>query len=67
MGCGKQMEAMSFRKALRLGRRQIRVWLQGDKKPSRVWSSYHLARGVEAPVQRMPKVGHFSIPKAERW
>jgi hypothetical protein len=66
MGCGKQMETMSFRPALRLGRRKIRVFLQGSNKASRVWSNYHLSRGIPAPVQRMPEVGHFSEAKGDR-
>jgi hypothetical protein len=67
MGCGKQMEAIGFKAALRLGRRKIRVFLENDKKPSMVWSNYHLSRGIPAPVQRTPKVGHFSQPKVDRW
>jgi hypothetical protein len=66
MGCGKQMETMSFRPALRLGRRKIRVFLEGSKNPSRVWSNYTLSRGLVAPVQRLPKVGHFSTLKGDR-
>jgi hypothetical protein len=66
MGCGKQMEALSFRKALRLGRRAIKVYLENDKLPTRVWSNYSLSKGIPVPVQRMPKVGHWSVPKGER-
>lgn len=66
MGCGKKMEDQGFRKALRLGRRKIRVFLQHDKRASHVWSNYSLSRGIQAPVQKLPKVGHFSEPKATR-
>jgi hypothetical protein len=62
----KRLENMSFRPALRLGRRKIRVFLEGGKHPSRVWSNYSLARGIPAPVQKMPKVGHFSEAKGDR-
>ena len=62
----KQLEFQSFRPALRLGRRHIKVMLQNDKTPTHVWSNYDLSRGMPRPVQRLPKVGHFSTPKAER-
>jgi len=62
----KQLEFTSFRRALRLGRRKIGVYLGGGKKPTMVWSNYALSRGLPAPVQKMPKVGHFSTPKGER-
>lgn len=62
----KQLKTQGFRRALRLGRRHIKVRLQGDKTPSHIWSNYSLSRGMIRPVQRMPKVGHFSTPKAER-
>jgi hypothetical protein len=67
MGCGKRMEQQDFRPALRLGRRPQYLYLHGDKlTPTRVFSNYSLARGIEAPVQRSPKVGHDSRPKGER-
>ncbi len=66
MGSGKQLEIMGLRAALRLGRRQIRVFLENDKRPTRVWSNYRLSRDLPAPVQRMPKVGHDSAPKGEQ-
>ena len=66
MGSGKQLETMGFRKALRLGRRKIRVFLENDKRPTRIWSNYRMARDLTAPVQKMPKVGHDSIPKGEQ-
>ena len=62
----KKLETQSFRPALRLGRREIRVYLQNDKTPTGVWSNYSLSRDIPAPVQRMPRVGHFSVPKGER-
>jgi hypothetical protein len=66
MGCAKKIEAQGFRPAVRLGRRHIRVYCQNDKMRTGVWSSYHMAKGILAPVQKMPKVGHFSVPKGER-
>ena len=66
MGCGKRMETMGFRPALRLARRKVKVWLENDKKPSRVWSNYDKSRGIERPIQRLPKVGHFSVPRGEQ-
>ena len=66
MGCGKQMETISFRSALRLGRRKIPVYLENDKKPTEVWSNYSNSRGIVTPVQRLPKVGHFSTPKGDQ-
>jgi hypothetical protein len=42
------------------------VYLEGDKKPSRVWSNYTNSRGLVVPVQKMPKVGHFSTLKGDR-
>jgi hypothetical protein len=62
----KKLEERSFRKALRLGRRRIKVYLENDRKPTRVWSNYTLSRGVPMPAQKLPKVGHFSDPKKER-
>lgn len=62
----KQLETMMFRPALRLGRREIKVNLHGDRLPTRIWSNYSLSRDMDRPVQRMPKVGHFSVPKGER-
>ncbi len=62
----KQLETQGFRRAIRLGRRHIKVMLHGDRMPSHVWSNYDMARNMERPVQRMPKVGHFSTPRAER-
>ncbi len=66
MGCALKMEELSFRKALRLGRRKIRVFLEGSKHPSRVWSNYSLSRDMPCPVQKIPKVGHFSESKMDR-
>ena len=66
MGSGKRLETMGFRKALRLGRRKIRVFLENDKKPTRVWSNYSMSRDLPAPTQKMPKVGHDSAPKGEQ-
>ena len=66
MGCGKQLETIGFRPALRLGRRRIPVYLENDKKPTEVWSNYKESRGIPAPVQRLPKVGHFSTPKKDQ-
>jgi hypothetical protein len=66
MGCGKQLEALSFRKALRLGRHKIKVYLHGSKKAEYVWSNYHMSREIPVPSQKMPKVGHHSVPKGER-
>ena len=60
------MEYLMFRKALRLGRRTIKVYLSGSKKPERIWSNYSLSRGLTHPIQRMPRVGHFSVPRKER-
>ena len=62
----RQLENISFRPALRLGRRQIPVYLQGDKHPTLAWSNYNLARDIEHPVQKMPKVGHCSLRKSLR-
>jgi hypothetical protein len=62
----KKLENQSFRKALRLGRRPIKVYLEGSKHPTRVWSNYALSRGVPRPSQRLPKVGHNSVPKGEQ-
>lgn len=61
-----KMEKLWYKKVLRLSSRKIKVWLHGDKTPSRVWSNYSLARGIRAPIQRMPKVGHWSVPKGEQ-
>ena len=66
MGSGKRLETMGFRKVLRLGRRKIRVFLENDKRPTMVWSDYSSSRGLVAPVQKLPKVGHFSTPKKDR-
>lgn len=62
----KQLEAQGFRKALRMGRRTIRVHLQGSKQATYSYSNYSLSKGLDRPVQRRPKVGHFSVPKCDR-
>ena len=62
----KQLEIRGFRPALRLGRRHINVRLGGGKTTTGVWSNYSLSRGLPAPSQRMPRVGHFSTPKSQR-
>ena len=62
----KQLEAHLFRPALRLGRRPIKVYLEGSKQSSYLWSNYSLSRDMPRPVQKRPKVDHFSTPKAER-
>jgi hypothetical protein len=61
-----KLDNIGFRKALRLGRRKIRVFLENDKRPSRLWSNYDNSRGIPRPVQKLPKVGHFSVPKGEQ-
>ena len=60
----KQLERMSFRPALRMGRRRITVYLEGGKEGFEVWSNYSLSRNIDSPAQKLPKVGHFSTPKA---
>ena len=62
----KQLERQGFRPALRLGRRKIKVYLEGSKRPSRVWSNYTLSRDMPRPSQKLPKVDHFSVPRKER-
>ncbi len=62
----KQLERMSFRPALRLGRRKITVYLEGGKNASEAWSNYGLSRNLDSPSQKLPKVGHFSTSKAVR-
>lgn len=62
----KQLEFRAYRAAVRLGRRPIRVRLQNDKLTTGAWSNYDLSRDMPRPVQKRPKVGHFSTPKAER-
>lgn len=62
----KQLEQQGMRAALRLGRRHIRVNLQGSKQATYMWSDYSMSRDIERPVQRRPKVDHFSVPKADR-
>lgn len=62
----KKLEQRSLRPALRLGRRKIKVYLEGSKRAERVWSNYRLSRGIPVPVQKLPKVGHFSVPEGER-
>ncbi len=66
MGCGKRLETIGFRVALRLGRRKIPVYLENDKKPTEVWSNYTGSRDILAPIQRLPKVGHFSTPRGDQ-
>ncbi len=66
MGSAKKLEEQGFRKALRLGRRKIRVFLEGSKKPSRIWSNYSTSRDILIPCQKLPKVGHFSESKMDR-
>lgn len=51
----KKLEFQGFRPALRLGRRKIKVYVQNDKKPTKVWSNYALSRDIPVPVQRVPK------------
>ena len=60
------LERRSLRVALRLGRRHIKVNLHGSKMPEYIWSDYSMSRGIDVPVQRMPKVGHFSVPRKDR-
>lgn len=62
----KQLERLSLEPALRLGRRHIKVNLHGSKMPEYIWSNYSMSRGIDQPVQRMPKVGHFSVPRKDR-
>jgi len=61
-----QLDRMMLRPALRVGRRKIVTYLEGGKNASERWSNYSLSRGIDAPVQKLPKVGHFSTSKATR-
>ncbi len=62
----KRLEQQSYRAATRLGRRPIRLYAGKDKTRTGVWSNYSFSRDIPVPVQKMPKVGHFSVPKGER-
>lgn len=62
----EQLERRNMRAVLRLGRRHIKVNLNGSKMPEHIWSNYSMSRGIDMPVQRMPKVGHFSVPRKDR-
>jgi hypothetical protein len=62
----KKLEIQSFKPALRLARRKMRVYLENDKRPSYIWSNYSNSRDMPIPIMKMPKVGHFSIPKIDQ-
>ena len=62
----RQLENMWFRPALRLARREIPMFLQKDKNLTLAWSNYDLSRGIQRPIQKMSKVGHWSLPRGQR-